>query len=176
MSTISAFKAQLQGGGARANQFRVELNFPSFIGSLGSAAGNAAQFLCVASSLPASTMSEITATFRGRPVYFAGDRTFPAWSVTVLNDTNFLIRNALERWSNGITNYTATNGIMRPSDYQVDMSVHQLDRNDTVLKTYRFFDAFPVQIGDIQLNFDQGNQIESYGVSISYNYFTTNNI
>lgn len=176
MSTISAFKAQMQGGGARPNQFRVELTFPAFVGSIASAAGNAAQFLCRSSTLPASTVEDIATAYRGRPVHFAGERTFAPWSVTIINDTNFLLRNVLEKWSNGFLNYTATNGIMRPSDYQVDMSVYQLDRNDRIIKTYRFFDAYPTNIGEIQLAFDTNNQIEEFTCEFTYNYFTTDGI
>lgn len=176
MATISAFKAQMQGGGARPNQFRVELTFPAFVGSIASAAGNAARFLCKSASLPASTIEDITAAYRGRPVHFAGERTFAPWTISVYNDTNFLIRNVLERWSNGVLNLTATNGIMRPSDYQVDMAVYQLDRNDRVIKTYRFFDAYPTAVGPIGLDFEQNNQIETFDVEFTYNYFVTDGI
>ena len=78
MATISAFKAQMQGGGARPNQFRVELTFPAFVGSISSAAGNAAQFLCKSATLPASTVEDITTAYRGRP---AGHRLFLSWSI-----------------------------------------------------------------------------------------------
>ena len=176
MATISAFKAQMQGGGARPNQFRVELTFPGFVGSIGSAAGNAAQFLCRATTLPASIMEDITAAYRGRPVHFAGERTFQPWSVSVFNDTNFLIRNVMERWHNGVLNYAATNGITRPGDYQVDMSVYQLDRNDNIIKTYRFYDAYPTSVGQIALDFEANNQIEIFDVEFTYNYFTTDGI
>lgn len=176
MTTISAFKAQMQGGGARPNQFRVELTFPAFVGSIGAAAGNAAQFMCRAAQLPASTVEDITAAYRGRPVHFAGERTFAPWTISVYNDTNFLIRNVMERWSNGVLNYTATNGIMRPTDYQVDMSVYQLDRNDNVIKTYKFFDAYPTSVGAIALDFESNNQIEVFDVEFTFNFFTTDGI
>lgn len=176
MATISAFKAQMQGGGARPNQFRVELTFPAFIGSAASAAGNAAIFLCRSAQLPASTIEDIQASYRGRPVHFAGERTFQPWGVNVFNDTNFLIRNTMERWNNLLLNYSATNGILRPSDYQVDLSVHQLDRNDVIIKSYKFFDAYPISVGAIQLDFEQNNQIETFDIEFQYNYFTTNGI
>lgn len=176
MATISAFKAQMQGGGARPNQFRVELTFPAFVGSIASAAGNAAQFLCSSASLPASTLENIQTSYRGRPVNFAGERTFQPWTISVYNDTNFLIRNVMERWQSQVLSYTATTGILRPSDYQVDMSVYQLDRNDRIIKTYRFYDAYPVAVGQIQLNFEQNNQIEMFDVEFVYNYFTTDGI
>lgn len=176
MTTISAFKAQMQGGGARPNQFRVELTFPAFVGSVGVAAGNAAQFLCRSAQLPASTIEDITAAYRGRPVHFAGERTFQPWTISVFNDNNFLIRNVMEKWSNGVLRYNATNGILRPGDYQVDMSVYQLDRNDNVIKTYKFFDAYPTNVGAIQLAFDQNNAIEEFEVEFVYNYFETSDI
>jgi len=176
MSTISAFKAQMQGGGARANQFRVELTFPAFVGGQAAAAGQAAQFLCKATTLPASVLEDAPVFFRGRPVHLAGERSYQPWSVTVFNDTNFLIRNVMERWSNGIVSYTATNGIMRPTDYQVDLAVHQLDRNDKVIKTYKLYDAWPQDVGVIQLDFDANNQIEMFEVTFLYNYFTTDGI
>lgn len=176
MATISAFKAQMQGGGARPNQFRVELTFPAFVGGQASAAGQAAQFLCKSASLPASVLEDTMVNFRGRPVHMAGERSYQPWTVSIFNDTNFLIRNVMERWSNGIVNYTATNGILRPTDYQVDLSVHQLDRNDNVIKTYKLFDAWPQDVGPIQLDFDANNQIEQFEVIFLYNYFTTDGI
>lgn len=176
MASISAFKAQMQGGGARPNQFRVELTFPAFVGGQASAAGQAAQFLCKATTLPASTLEGSSVNFRGRPVHFAGERQFQPWTVAIFNDTNFLIRNVMERWSNGMINYTSTNGIMRPTDYQVDLSVHQLDRNDNIIKSYKMFDAWPQDVGIIQLDFDANNQIETFDVTFMYNYFTTDGI
>ena len=94
MANISDFKAQLIGGGARANQFQVQLTFPSFV-SAGAAVGINAQFLCKAAQLPASTVENMPIYYRGRQVNFAGERTFAPWSVTIYNDTTFTIRNAL---------------------------------------------------------------------------------
>jgi hypothetical protein len=176
MSTISAFKAQMQGGGARPNQFRVELTFPGFVGGIMTAAGNAAQFMCKSTSLPMSAVTDIESAYRGRPVHFAGERTFQPWSVDILNDTNFLLRNVMEKWQNGILNYSATNGIMRPGDYQTDLAVYQLDRNDRIIKTYKFYDAYPSNVGAIQLSFEQNNAIEEFNVEFTYNYFTTDGI
>lgn len=172
MATISAFKAQMQGGGARANQFRVQLTFPGGV-SGAAAAGTAAQFLCRSAQLPSSTMDDITSFYRGRPVHFAGERSFQPWTISVFNDTNFLIRNVMEKWHNLALNYNATNGAMRPGDYQVDMEVHQLDRNDNIIKSYKFFDAYPIEVGQIALDFEANNQIEQFDLTFQYNYFTT---
>jgi hypothetical protein len=153
MANIADFKAQMIGGGARPNQFRVELTFPSYV-TLGTVAGQRAQFLCKAAQLPASTIENLPVLYRGRPVNFAGERSFQPWTVTVYNDTTFGIRNALEQWQSGIQNYNTTNGRTNPTDYQVDLQVHQLDRNGGIIKTYKFVDAYPTAISAIGLDYE----------------------
>lgn len=146
--------------------------FPTFV-ALGAVAGVQSQFLCNTAQLPASTIEPISVLYRGRPVNFAGERTFQPWTVSIYNDTNFNIRNALEQWSNGIQNNGSTTGIVNPLNYQVDLAVYQLDRNGATIKTYNFIDAFPSEVGDIQLGYDQGNAIETFNVTFQYNYWTS---
>lgn len=175
MANIADFKAQMIGGGARPNQFRVELVFPQYV-TLGVVAGQRAQFLCKSAQLPASTVENIGVLYRGRPVNFAGERTFQPWSVAVYNDTTFGIRNALEQWSNGVQNYNATNGRVNPTEYQVDLNVHQLDRNGAIIKSYKFVDAYPTSISAIALDYEQQNAIELFDVEFTYNFFTSSNV
>jgi hypothetical protein len=172
MANIADFKAQMIGGGARPNQFRVELSFPSYV-TLGVVAGARAQFLCKAAQLPASTIETLPVLYRGRPVNFAGERTFQPWTVTIYNDTTFGIRNALEQWQSGIQNYNTTNGRVNPTDYQVDLNVHQLDRNGAIIKSYKFVDAFPTTISAVGLDYEQQNAIEQFDVEFQYNFFTS---
>ena len=173
MANIADFKAQMIGGGARPNQFRVELVFPSYV-TLGVVAGQRAQFLCKAAQLPASTIETLPVLFRGRPVNFAGERTFQPWTVSIYNDTTFGIRNALEQWQSGIQNYNTTNGRVNPTEYQVDLNVHQLDRNGAIIKSYKFVDAMPTTISAIGLDYEQQNAIEQFDVEFTYNFFTSN--
>jgi hypothetical protein len=173
MANISDFKAQMIGGGARPNQFRVTLAFPSYV-TLGQVAGARGQFLCKAAQLPASTIEVLPVLYRGRPVNFAGERTFQPWTVSVYNDTTFGIRNALEQWQSGIQNYNTTDGRVNPSDYQVDLLVEQLDRNGATIKQYTFIDAMPTNIGAIALDYEQQNAIEQFDVEFTFNYFTSN--
>ena len=173
MANVADFKAQMIGGGARANQFRVFLHFPSFVAG-GAIAGQQAQFLCNAAQLPASSVNPIAVQYRGRPINFAGERTFAPWTVSIYNDTNFSIRNALEEWSNGIQNLGTTNGITNPSDYQIDLEVHQLDRNGAMVKMYKFVDAFPTEIGAIALSYEQTGALETFDATFTYNYWESN--
>ena len=172
MANIADFKAQMIGGGARPNQFRVDLTFPSYVG-LGAIAGQRAQFLCKAAQLPASTIETLPVLYRGRPVNFAGERTFQPWTVTIYNDTTFGIRNALEQWQSGIQNYNTTDGRTNPSDYQVDLTVTQLDRSGAEIKSYKFVDAMPTLIGAVALDYEQQNAIEMFDVEFTYNFFSS---
>ena len=172
MANINDFKAKLAGGGARANQFKVTMPFPGYA-QVGGEIEDLA-FLCTATSIPSMAVANINVPFRGRAIKIAGDRTIPAWSITVLNDTNFKLRNAFERWSNGINNATDGEGLTNPADYQVDAFVDQLDRNGATIKSYTLRGAFPTEIAAIDLAYDTNDAVEEFGVTFAYQYFESN--
>jgi hypothetical protein len=171
MANINDFKARLKGGGARANQFKVTLPFPGFAAVGGETADMA--FLCQAASIPGSTVAEVAVPFRGRSLYVAGDRTFAEWTTTVLNDTDFKIYRAVERWLNGINNMSDNEGIANPADYQVDAFIDHLDRNGTTLKSWTFRGMFPTALPGIALNYGTNNEVETFEVTWRYQYFET---
>ena len=172
MASITDFKAKLSGGGARANQFKVVMPFPGYA-QVGGEIEELA-FLCKATNLPEMTIGTVEVPFRGRVIKIAGDRTIGEWSMTVLNDTNFKLRNAFERWQNGINNMSDNEGLTNPADYQVDAFVDQLDRNGATIKSYTLRGAFPTSIGSIALGMGTNDQIESFDVTFDYQYFETN--
>ena len=170
MAQIDDFKANLIGGGARANQYRVTITPPS-----GIAIGldvRRASFLVTASQLPESTLGEIAVPFRGRTIFVSGDRPAPeTWTVTFMNDTDFMIRNAMELWHNGINDFANNTGVINSADYQTDLIVEQLDRDDTVLKSYIFRSAQPLTIGAIDLSNEEATEIETFEVTWRYQHF-----
>jgi hypothetical protein len=172
MANISDFKAKLAGGGARANQFKVTMPFPGYA-QVGGEIEDLA-FLCTSTSIPAMTIGNVNVPFRGRVIKIAGDRTFASWSINVLNDTNFKLRNAFERWQNGINNMTDNEGLSNPVDYQVDVFVDQLDRNGNTLKSYTLRGAYPTSIGAIDLAYETNDAVEDFDVTFEYQYFETN--
>lgn len=157
---ITDFKSKLTGGGARSNLFEVELSFPDAV----SVAGlndilQKSRFLVKAANLPASNVAPIEVPFRGRTLKIAGDRTFDSWTVTVINDTDFAIRSAFEKWMNTINRVSDNTGLTNPALYQADAFVYQLDRTGETLRQYHFYDIFPTQISAIELSYDaQGIQ------------------
>ena len=175
MAAIDDFKANLLGGGARANQFRVTITPPA-----GIAIGldvRRTSFLVRGSNLPGQTLGEIVVPFRGRQIYIAGDRTFEeTWSTTFMNDTDFMIRNAMELWMNGINDLESGQGTSVLADYQTDLQVEQLDRDDTILKTYIFRSAWPTTVAQIDLTSDTADAIEEFEVTWRYQHFEASGV
>ena len=180
--TISQFKAALIGGGARPNLFEVELT--TLPAGINWDADNF-RYMCKAAQLPASNIANIDVPFRGRIFKVAGDRTVDQWSVTIINDENFRLRNAFEEWVNLIANLDTNLGATDPSAYMVNAKVYQLGRGSTpqsttnagnansVLKEYEFQDIFPTTVSAIDLSYDSTDAIEEFTVDFqvqSYNF------
>ena len=172
MANVSDFISKLKGGGARNNQFKVTMPFPGYAAVGGETESMA--FLCQATNLPQSELGELTVNFRGSPIYMAGDRTFQTWTTTIINDTDFLIRNAIERWSNGINNHSDNEGLVNPVDYQVDAFVDHLDRNGNTIKSYTFRGMFPTIIGQVDLSYEQATTLETFECTWRYQYWESN--
>ena len=164
---VDDFKAKLKGGGARPNLFKATINFPAY------AQGDVevTSFMCKAAQLPSSVMGIIEVPFRGRQLKIAGDRTFETWSPTILNDTDFVVRDSMERWMNGINAHSANTGLVAPADYSADLVVEQLDRDETVLKRYNFRGCFPTNISAIDLAYETNDAIEEFTVDFQVQYW-----
>ena len=168
---ITDFKSKLTGGGARSNLFEVELSFPKAVQVDGlNDILQKARFLVKTAALPASNIAPIEVPFRGRVLKIAGDRTFDTWSITVLNDTDFSIRSAFEKWMNFINKVSDNTGSTNAEDYQADAYVYQLDRSGETLRKYHFFDVFPTQVAPIELSYDSAG-IQEFTVELQVQWW-----
>ena len=171
--SISQFKSALIGGGARPNLFEVELTtLPTGI------SWNAEnfRFMAKAAALPAQNIAQIDVPFRGRIFKVAGDRTIDTWTVTIINDESFELRNAFEQWTEVIAKLDNNLGATDPSAYMTNAKVFQLGRgkekssknsegtSNAVLKEYEFIDIFPTTVSEIALSYDTGDTIEEFDV------------
>ena len=172
MANINDFKAKLSGGGARSNQYKVVMPFPGYA-QVGGEIEDLA-FLCQGAELPGMAIASIEVPFRGRAIKIAGDRTIANWTIKVINDTNFKLRNAFERWMNGINNMTDNEGLTNPVDYQVDAFVDQLDRNGNTIKSYTLRGAFPVSINAIPLDYGVKGEPSESTIELAFQYFESN--
>ena len=175
---LSTFKSYLSGGGARANQFRVHMNWPAAISATDTPfatgdATNKVKYLCSATTLPGSTLGEVTVPFRGRNLYMAGDRVFEAWTITILNDLDFGIRNAFEIWMNYINKHTDNSGADAPATYTSTAHVYQLNRAGSRIKTYSFQGLWPTTISNIDVSAETNDAIETFDVTLRYDYWTS---
>ena len=164
---VDDFKSKLRGGGARPNLFKATVNFPGYAGG----DVELTSFLCKTAQLPASVMNVFEVPFRGRQLKMAGDRTFEPWTVTIINDTDFSIRNAMERWMNGINAHQANTGLSNPIDYQADLIIEQLDRDGDTLKTYNFRGCFPTNVSAIDVSYETVDAIEEFTVEFQVQYW-----
>jgi hypothetical protein len=160
-ATIQNFKAALGTGGARPNQFGI--NIPGLDANK--------MLLASGASLPSFNMGTVPVPYRGRTVNFAGEKTFDPWTVTFQNDNEFSNRAYFEKWHYDIANNDTIGGRLR--DYFKDLNVWQFDRNaDTILRSYKFVNAFPSNVSEIALDYAQGDSIETFSVTFTYDYFT----
>ena len=201
--TIDSFRSRLVGGGARPNLFEVKLVYPEGIAT--SVADKElpidTRFMVKAANLPASNINVIDIPFRGRNLKIAGDRTFDIWTITVINDTSFRLRNAFEAWMNRINRVDNATGEVTPIDYQTNAYVYQLGRDVTkagasvgvseyigdsvgklgkqkatnakveVLKTYKFHGIFPTNVSAIELSYDQSDSVEEFTVDLQVQWW-----
>ena len=167
---VDDFKSKLRGGGARPNLFKATINFPAYAGG----DVELTSFLCEAAQLPGSTMGTIIVPFRGRQLKMAGDRTFDVWTPTIINDTDFDVRNAMERWMNGMNAHNENTGLNNPVQYEADLLVEQIDKDGATLKTYNFRGCFPTAVSPIDLNYGANDEIERFTVEFQVQYWESN--
>lgn len=171
--SVSEFIANFQGGGARPNLYEVALTFPAGIGS--PLDSRKASFTCKAASLPSSNTGLATVPYMGRQVKMAGDKIFDDWTIQIVNDTDFAVRDAFERWADAISGHqsnTAAAGFGNPSRYYADATVTQLDREHRAIKSYTFEAIFPLNVSEITLGYDNNDIVEEFSVLFAVNYWS----
>jgi hypothetical protein len=198
--TLEDFKSRLIGGAARPNLFEVELNFPTFA-TQSTQQGNTvdasrsvtelSRFMIKTANLPASNINVIEVPFRGRNLKIAGDRTFDTWTITIINDIDFSLRTAFEKWMNAINKHDDNSGLINPAQYQRDAVVKQFGRSSVtsansnttnptttapgdaipVLKAYKFYGIFPTAVGAIDLSYDSSDTIEEFTVDLQVQWW-----
>lgn len=164
--SVNEFKSRLTYGGARPTLFQVQLSNP-----IAPLANIKIPFMVKTASLPSSTVGSIIVPWMGRQVKYGGDRQFEDWTVTVINDEDFQIRNALEAWSNNINTHVSNMRAL-PQNYKSDARVIQYGKDGRILRAYKFQGLFPINISDIPLAWEQQDTIEDFTVTFQYDVWT----
>lgn len=187
--SIDSFKSRLIGGGARPNLFEVEMDFPSVEGDdtaiFPDIKDDSYRMMIKGAQIPASNIQEVVVPFRGRQLKVAGDRRFEPWTITIINDGDFKLREAFEKWANFITKVSDGSGTVNPSDYYANWVVNQLGRASTdlavtgdsnpakieVLRRYQMVGCWPSSVGAIELTYDAQDVIEEFQVTMQVQWW-----
>ncbi len=164
MSNLNTFVQNLAGGGARANQYEIQIT--------GSPVPNGTfSFLCRSAQIPGMTVGEVPVAYRGRQIFVAGDRTYDAWTVTVFSDTAWSLRSSFEAWSDQIAQMDEmATGALRPNDYYAIAQVKQFDRAGGLTTTYVLQDVWPTTVDPIDLAYDTNDAVMEFSVTLRFNY------
>lgn len=166
---INDIQANFKFEGARPTLFNVRITNP-----VNGEADGIMEFLVSASSLPAENLGNIPVPYFGRIINFAGDRTYDPWTVTVMNDEDFKIRNSMEEWSNAINRRVANvrdTAIARDHGYKSIAQITQLSKTGETLRSYRFNGIYPANISDIRMDWSDTNQFERFQIQFIYDYW-----
>jgi len=170
---VQDFRAQMNYDGARPNLFQCELTFPTVVS--GSGAQQKFTFMARAAQLPGSTVNQIPQFYFGRELKFSGNRSFPEWTVTIINDEDFIIRDAFEKWISGLDSHVANlrtpEFIKGDNGYQQDGFVTQYGKTGDIIKRYKFVGLFPIDISPIELDWGANDTIEEYAVTFAYQWW-----
>ena len=183
---INNFKSRLEGGGARPNLFRALVTFPGQVGDIGELS-NLGSFMIKGASLPASIVAPVEIPYLGRKLKVAGDRTYEPYTLTIINDTNFKVRHAFEKWmdliNDNVANVSTFSQANTALDYMSTVQVQQLGRENDAnatdplfLAEYTLVDAFPTNISAIDLNWESNDAIEEFTVEMNYQYWTGDSV
>lgn len=166
---INDIRAQLTQGGARSTLFQVTITNP-----VNGIADLKVPFMCRAAELPGSTLGFVDVPYFGRKIKVAGDRTFQPWTVTIMNDEDFLVRNAMEQWVNSINSLQGnlrTLGTASPLAYKQQAVITQYSKSGNILRQYQFNGLFPTEISPIQTDWNNTDTIEEFQVTFQYDYW-----
>lgn len=174
---VQEFRSQMVFDGARPNLFECSLTFPFLAVGEGDPQRKWT-FMARAAQLPGSTVNQVPMMYFGRELKFAGNRTFPEWTVTVINDEDFVIRKAFERWMSGINSHVTNlrdpefiNGSNAGLGYQQNGYVTHFAKTGERIKRYKFVGLFPIDISPIELDWGANDTIEEYAVTFAYQWW-----
>jgi hypothetical protein len=130
--------------------------------------------MCKTAQIPGSTLGVVPVQYFGRELKFVGNRTFTDWTITIINDEDFVIRNAFERWMAGINSHNLNvrnPAALAPLGYSVDGDVTQFGKNGNTLKKYKFIGLFPTDLTPIDVDWGSNDTIEEFTVTLAFQWW-----
>lgn len=173
---VANFRSQMVGDGARPNLFACTI--PDLTVNINGETGAevAFNFMCRAAQLPGSTVNSVPVNYFGRELKFSGNRIFSEWTVTIINDEDFKIRNTFEKWMSSLNSHVSNlRNLVSPLSYQKDGYVVQYGKAGNVIKEYKFVGLFPIDVSPIELDWGANDSIEEFAVTFAYQWWESTN-
>jgi len=181
---VADFRSQISnskfGGLALSNKFIVRITPPSkvFAGISDSyATMPELSFFCVNTNLPGKTIN----TFDYKPVAYGQvnkmplSRTNDSMTTSFFCDSNYNIMGFFHRWLNFIIqdggeiwDNRAYREIGYKEDYASTIEIIGYDYDSSEKITYTLYDAFPTQVGAVQMGWEQNDTILQIPVEFTY--------
>lgn len=169
---VDNFKKNFDGG-TRPNRFVVT-------GEIGGPEKGPVNNLYVkAAQMPSSTLGIIQVPFRGRVVKLPGDRAYPEWTFTMLDETTNDFRIKFEKWNEAFNSHVdnisgeQAGGIdLTDTDLFTQWSVSQVDLQGEIIRTTTLHNCWPVEVGAVDLTYDAADTLTEYSITLSYDYIS----
>ena len=161
---IENFRGALTGGGARPNLFDVTIDgFDSKF-----------TYTCKGASLPGTDIGSIDVPYFGRTIKVPGNRTYPEWTATVINDEDFIVHQRVINWLENINSTQPnlqTGQLGQSSALLSDITIDQKRRDGTSVKEVSLKNAWPSSLAAIDLAWDSNDAIEEFTVTFQYDWW-----
>ena len=167
---VNDIRSNLALGGARASLFQVYFSNPA-----NPAANLKVPFLAKATEVPEAAIGTIQVPYFGRKIKLPGDRVYGTWTIQVLNDEDFAIRNALETWHNFIN---TPEGNLRnfssagPDQFETDATVQQFSKTGAVIREYKIHNIWPSRLSQLGLDWNSTDTIQEFTCTFEFDYYT----
>lgn len=163
---LNEFKTNLIKEGARPTLFEASIVYPGF-------PGKDFSFHCKAAQLPGKTLGIVEVPYFGRKIKVQGDQTFAEWTVTVINEETFKVRNRFERWMSEINTTVGNIKAKNDNSYKAFAFVNQYGKQGDILQQYQFDGIWPSDISAIDVSWETNDAIEEFTVTLQYDWWET---
>lgn len=167
---INELRSGLVYGGARPNRFQVQFRNPA-----NGVADIKVPLMVEATSIPDMSIGSIGVPYQGRIFKVAGDRAFSDWQVTILNDEDYAIRNALEEWQNKIN---SLQGNVRnfntasPAEYKSTAYVTHYGIKGNIIRVYKIDGIYPTSLSGMNLDWAENDSLQKYTVNFNVDWWS----
>ena len=176
----STFKSKLSaaGGGARPALYKVKINNTNASSAFTLTSNEV--LLVKAAVMPGSTIAPLAVNYAGRAYKWQGFRTYDNWTVTVINDENFSIRNKMMDWMRWLggkfdgSRSTAYGHSVKSTGGYFDGNavVTQLGTDGLYRAFYNIKNMWPTELGEIAVDWSN-DAMEEYTIGFAYDHWAT---